>query len=46
MNSPSKSYLVVKKVCTNTNAIGYVSEMSKNFSSDMILRILPRYKSF
>lgn len=46
MSSSSKQYISVKKVCTNTNAIGYLVEMSRIYSQDMVLKILPRYKSF
>ena len=35
-----------KNICSNTSAIGYIIEMSKIFSRDMILKIKPRFKSF
>ena len=42
----SKYYLNSRNICSNTSAIGYVVELSKNFSESMILKILPKYKSF
>ena len=42
----SKYFLTSKNVCSNTSAIGYVTEMSNIFSEDMNLKILPRFNSF
>lgn len=46
MHSASKSFVTIQKICSNTTAIGYVIEMTRVYSSDMTLKILPRYKSF
>ena len=46
MHHKSKFFLNSCNVCSNTNAIGYQADISKNFNEGMVMRILPKFNSF